>query len=115
MFRKLAKKRLLWCICVMLCIISQKLYNFFVFIFIQWVQRAIDENEEKLKGLKRNYGEEVYKAVATAVTEINDYNPSGAYVTTELWNFNEGRRSTLKEGVMSLLEMWDMHKRRRNM
>ncbi|KAJ0428148.1 hypothetical protein HanHA300_Chr17g0642901 [Helianthus annuus] len=78
-------------------------------------QRVIDENEEKLKGLKRNYGEEVYKAVATVLTEINDYNPSGAYVTTELWNFNEGRRSTLKEGVMSLLEMWDMHKRRRNM
>ncbi|KAF5766938.1 putative XS domain-containing protein [Helianthus annuus] len=78
-------------------------------------QRVIDENEEKLKGLKRNYGGEVYKAVATALTEINDYNPSGAYVTTELWNFNEGRRSTLKEGVMSLLEMWEMHKRRRNM
>ncbi|KAK1441459.1 hypothetical protein QVD17_07368 [Tagetes erecta] len=78
-------------------------------------QRAIDENDENLRGLKRDHGEEVYKAVATALTEINDYNPSGTYVTTELWNFTAGRRATLKEGVTSLLEMWDSQKRKRNM
>ncbi|KAK9070470.1 hypothetical protein SSX86_010872 [Deinandra increscens subsp. villosa] len=76
-------------------------------------QGVIDENDAKLKALKRDYGEEVYKAVATALTEINDYNPSGAYVIEELWNFTEGRRCTLKEGVMSLLKMWDIPKRRR--
>ncbi|KAL8199831.1 hypothetical protein R6Q57_013399 [Mikania cordata] len=78
-------------------------------------QRVIDENDEKLKDLKRVYGKEVYNAVATALTEINDYNPSGAYITTELWNFTEGRRSTLKEGVLSLLKMWDSQKHRRIM
>ncbi|KVH98457.1 hypothetical protein Ccrd_023286 [Cynara cardunculus var. scolymus] len=35
----------------------------------------IEENYDKLKGLKRDMGEEVYKAVTTAFTEINDYNP----------------------------------------
>ncbi|KAL8233565.1 hypothetical protein R6Q59_019665 [Mikania micrantha] len=78
-------------------------------------QRVIDENDEKLKGVKRVYGKDVYNAVATALTEINDYNPSGAYITTELWNFTEGRRSTLKEGVLSLLKMWDSQKHRRIM
>nr|XP_043633850.1 protein INVOLVED IN DE NOVO 2 [Erigeron canadensis] len=76
-------------------------------------QRIIDENDDKLKGLKRELGEDVYKAVATALTEINDYNPSGAYITTELWNFTEGRKATLQEGVSYLLNMWDVHKRRR--
>lgn len=87
----------------------------FLKIAIMFVQRAIDEHEDNLRGLKRDHGEEVYKAVATALTEINDYNPSGTYVTTELWNFTASRRATLKEGVMPLLEMWDSQKRKRNM
>ncbi|XP_071734516.1 protein INVOLVED IN DE NOVO 2-like [Rutidosis leptorrhynchoides] len=78
-------------------------------------KEIIDENDEKLKGLKRDYGEDVYKAVAAALMEINDYNPSGRYIITELWNFTEGRKATLKEGVSSLLNMWDVQKRRRIM
>lgn len=77
------------------------------------MQENIDENDEKLKNLKRDMGEKVYKAVITALTEINDYNPSGRYVTTELWNFAEGRKATLEEGVSCLLKMWDAQKRRR--
>lgn len=80
---------------------------------ILWLQGIIDENDEKLKGLKRDLGEDVYKAVTTALTEINDYNPSGRYITTELWNFTEGRKATLQEGVSYLMSMWDAHKRRR--
>lgn len=76
-------------------------------------QGVIDENDERLNGLKKDLGEEVYKAVATALTEINDYNPSGRYITTELWNFTEGRKATLQEGVTHLLKMWDVQKRRR--
>ncbi|KAF5799976.1 putative XS domain-containing protein [Helianthus annuus] len=76
-------------------------------------QGIIDENDDKLKGLKRDLGEDVYKAVATALTEINDYNPSGRYITTELWNFTEGRKATLQEGVSYLMNMWDAHKRKR--
>ncbi|KVI06947.1 putative domain XH [Cynara cardunculus var. scolymus] len=78
-------------------------------------QGVIDENDEKLNSLRRDLGEDVYKAVATALTEINDYNPSGRYITTELWNFNEGRKATLKEGVSYLLKMWDVQKRKRVM
>lgn len=79
------------------------------------MQGLIDENDKKLKGLKRDYGEEVYKAVATALTEINDYNPSGAYVIEELWNFTEGRRATLAEGAKHLIEIWETKKHRRIM
>nr|GEU90434.1 uncharacterized protein [Tanacetum cinerariifolium] len=78
-------------------------------------QRVIDENDERLKGLKKDYGEDVHRAVATAMTEIINYNPSGAYVTSELWNFAEGRKATLQEGVTYLLKLWDTQKRRRVM
>ncbi|KAI3748751.1 hypothetical protein L6452_12046 [Arctium lappa] len=78
-------------------------------------QGIIEENDDKLKGLKRDLGEDVYNAVTTALTEINDYNPSGRYITTELWNFTEGRKASLQEGVSYLLNMWDVQKRRRNM
>ncbi|XP_024990492.1 protein INVOLVED IN DE NOVO 2-like [Cynara cardunculus var. scolymus] len=78
-------------------------------------QEVIDENDEKLKGLKRELGDQVYKAVTTALTEINNYNPSGRYVITELWNFSEARKASLQEGVSYLLKMWDAHKRRRTM
>ncbi|GJR37290.1 involved in de novo 2-like protein [Tanacetum coccineum] len=75
-------------------------------------EKIIDETDEKLKSLKRELGEKVYKAVTTALTEINDYNPSGGYVTTELWNFAEGKKATLKDGVSYLLKMWDTRKRK---
>ncbi|KAI3735571.1 hypothetical protein L6452_15077 [Arctium lappa] len=73
-------------------------------------QEVIDEKDEKLNSLRRDLGEDVYKAVATALTEINDYNPNGRYITIELWNFNEGRKVMLKEGVSYLLMMWDVQK-----
>ncbi|PWA82302.1 domain XH [Artemisia annua] len=76
-------------------------------------EKIIDESDEKLKSLKRDLGEKVYEAVTTALTEINDYNPSGGYVTTELWNFTEGKKATLKDGVSCLLKMWDTQKRKR--
>lgn len=78
-------------------------------------QGMIDESDEKLRDLKRDLGEDVYKAVTTALSEINDYNPSGRYITTELWNFTEGRKASLKEGVSYLMNLWDAQKRRRIM
>nr|GEU93320.1 uncharacterized protein [Tanacetum cinerariifolium] len=76
-------------------------------------EKIIDKTDEKLKSLKRQLGEKVYKAVTTALTEINDYNPSGGYVTTELWKFAEGKKATLKDGVSYLLKMWDTRKRQK--
>jgi hypothetical protein len=62
-------------------------------------------------------GDEVYKAVTTALMEINDYNPSGRYIISELWNFSEGKRATLQEGVTFLLNEWEevVAKRKRGM
>jgi len=69
-------------------------------------QEIIEDDDEKLKNLKKEWGEGAYKAVVQALSEINEYNPSGRYVTTVVWNYKEGRRATLKEGVQLLLNQW---------
>ncbi|KAL6980544.1 hypothetical protein U1Q18_022187 [Sarracenia purpurea var. burkii] len=70
----------------------------------------IDEEDEKLKDLKNEFGDEVYEAVKAALTEINEYNPSGRYVISELWNFSEGKKATLQEGVTVLMKMYKRRK-----
>ncbi|XP_031287541.1 factor of DNA methylation 4-like [Pistacia vera] len=74
----------------------------------------VDLEDEKLKNLKNEYGEEVFDAVTTALTEMNTYNPSGRYTVPELWNFRENRKATLKEGMTHLLKQWKGIKRKRN-
>ncbi|MED6158272.1 hypothetical protein PIB30_031230 [Stylosanthes scabra] len=74
-------------------------------------QEMVDDNDEKLKGLRNEMGEGVYNAVVKALREINEYNPSGRYITSELWNYKDGRKATLQEGVNFLLEEWKLHKR----
>ncbi|CAK9135624.1 unnamed protein product [Ilex paraguariensis] len=76
-------------------------------------QGVIDSEDEKLKGVKKEFGDEVYKAVTTALTEVNEYNPSGRYIISELWNYAEGRKATLKEGVVCILKQWRIYKRLR--
>ncbi|KAK4487817.1 hypothetical protein RD792_003553 [Penstemon davidsonii] len=78
-------------------------------------KNVLKEDDEKLRDLKKNYGEQVYNAVTTALFEINEYNPSGAYVTSELWNYREGRKAALAEGVSVLLNQWKFQKRKRGM
>ncbi|KAH6769199.1 XH/XS domain-containing protein [Perilla frutescens var. frutescens] len=78
-------------------------------------QAVIKEDDEKLMDLKENYGQEVYNAVTATLSEINEYNPSGRYIISELWNYNEGRRANLKEGVVILLKQWKYYKRKRGM
>lgn len=79
------------------------------------VQAVINDNDEKLKDLKENYGNEVYNAVTGALYEINEYNPSGRYIISELWNYNDGRRANLNEGVEVLLKQWRFYKRKREL
>lgn len=73
-------------------------------------QEVIDEEDEKLNGLRDEYGVEAYNAVTTALKEINEYNPSGRYIISELWNYSEGRKATLQEGLAVLTKIY---KRRR--
>ena len=46
---------------------------------------------------KENETEKVYQAVITALTEMNEYNPSGRAVVPELWSVDEDRKASLKE------------------
>lgn len=74
------------------------------------VQEVINVDDEKLNGLRDEYGVEVYNAVTTALKEINEYNPSGRYIISELWNYSEGRKATLQEGVNVLTKMYKRRK-----
>lgn len=77
------------------------------------VQEIIDEDEDKLKLLRNECGDEVYKAVANALTEMNNYNSSGMYPVPEIWNTKEGRKASLKEIINYLIKQWKTHKRKR--
>ncbi|XP_014516800.1 factor of DNA methylation 1 [Vigna radiata var. radiata] len=67
-------------------------------------EKILDENDDKLRSLKQEWGDEIYSAVVTAVTEINEYNASGGYTVAELWNFKEKRKATLKEVITYIVE-----------
>ncbi|KAA8539472.1 hypothetical protein F0562_026164 [Nyssa sinensis] len=68
------------------------------------LQEIIDDNDSKLKELRSLWGEAIYKAVVNALLELNEYNPSGRYVVSELWNFKEGRRASLKEVIERIIQ-----------
>ncbi|KAL7108951.1 hypothetical protein ACP275_06G145400 [Erythranthe tilingii] len=61
-------------------------------------QETIDENDAKLKELRKEGSEKVYESVVNAVLEMNEYNPSRRYSNIpELWNNKENRKASLKE------------------
>ncbi|CAL5327587.1 unnamed protein product [Camellia sinensis] len=76
-------------------------------------QEIINEDDELLKNLKDEWGVEIYEAVTTALKEMNEYNPSGRYVISELWNFKEKRKATLKEVIAYILKNLKTLKRKR--
>ncbi|XP_019056606.1 PREDICTED: factor of DNA methylation 4 [Tarenaya hassleriana] len=69
-------------------------------------EEILNEEDEKLQGLKSEFGDEVFEAVVKALREMVEYNGSGRYVVPELWNLVEGRKATLEEGCSFLLDMW---------
>ncbi|XP_057967464.1 factor of DNA methylation 1 isoform X2 [Malania oleifera] len=76
-------------------------------------QEILNEEDDKLKNLNQEWGDEIYDAVTTALKEMNEYNPSGRYVVSELWNYKEGRKATLKEVIAFILKNIKANKRKR--
>jgi len=68
------------------------------------IQRILDEGDEKLQTLTREWGDDAYDEVVRALKELIEYNPSGRYVTSELWNFKEQRKATLKEVIAFIIK-----------
>lgn len=77
------------------------------------IQEIINEEDEKLRNLKEEWGHEIYECVVTALKELNEYNPSGRYAVSELWNVKEGRKATLKEVISYILSKIKTLKRKR--
>ncbi|KAJ4968611.1 hypothetical protein NE237_015312 [Protea cynaroides] len=63
-----------------------------------WHPFKIITVDEKTQVPKHDLGEEVCRAVTTALKEINEYNPSGRYIYScqGVCNFKEKRKTTLK-------------------
>lgn len=67
-----------------------------------------------LKNLKEEWGNEVYEAVCKAFVEMNEYNPSGRYIVSELWNRKEDRKATMNEVVKYIIKQLKTLKRKRD-
>lgn len=68
---------------------------------LQLVQ-VVKEEEPELKKLKKQYGENVYNSVATALLEISQYNPSGRYPVATPWNHETSEKATLADVINHL-------------
>ncbi|CAL9244242.1 unnamed protein product [Arabidopsis halleri] len=68
-------------------------------------KRVVDKNDEKLRKLKEQYGEEVYNEVVRAKLEIEEHNASGSYVIVELWNYGENRKAKMEEATDVMLKV----------
>ncbi|CAH2056944.1 unnamed protein product [Thlaspi arvense] len=73
---------------------------------------VIDEEDDKIKYLKQECGDEVYEAVTKALEELNEYNPNGQCPILELWNRNERRKAKLVEGIAQILKQWKQQQKR---
>ncbi|KAG4380911.1 hypothetical protein AAZX31_15G036800 [Glycine max] len=76
-------------------------------------KEVLDEEDEKLRTLKDEFGDDVFQAVVTALKELNEFNPSGRYPLRELWHSKEGRKASLKEGCSYIIKQWKTLKRKK--
>ncbi|PWA47585.1 putative domain XH [Artemisia annua] len=74
---------------------------------------VIKDDDELLRDLKAEWGTSIHDAVVAALIETNECNASGSYVVSELWNFKENRKATLKEVISYILKNIKNLKRKR--
>ena len=77
------------------------------------MQEVVNDDDLRLRELWLEYGDDVCNAVKTALSEVNEYNPSGRYVVSELWNFQKGRKATLKEVLRYIFQQMEIPGKRR--
>ncbi|PWA90105.1 XH/XS domain-containing protein [Artemisia annua] len=77
-------------------------------------KQVIKEDDELLRDLKAEWGTSIHDAVVAALIETNEHNASGSYVVSELWNFKENRKATLKEVISYILKNIKNLKRKRS-
>lgn len=77
------------------------------------LEEIVDEDDERLRELRNEYGEAAFKTVANALMELNEHNPSGRYLVSEVWNSKERRIATMKEIVEYLVKQVKSLKRKR--
>lgn len=63
----------------------------------------MNEDDERLKELRNECGEMIFVVVIDALLESEEYNPSGRYVVSKLWNFEEDQKASLKEAIKHLI------------
>jgi hypothetical protein len=68
------------------------------------LQEVVDDNDPKLRQLRLECGDSVCYAVKVALSEINEYSPHGRHIMNEIWNFQEGRKATMTEAIVYILE-----------
>lgn len=73
----------------------------------------IDDQDEKLRELHGELGNDVYMAVTKALLELREYNASGGYAVPELWSYKDNRRVSLREVIEYLINQLKAVKRKR--
>ncbi|KAJ3693695.1 hypothetical protein LUZ60_009175 [Juncus effusus] len=67
-------------------------------------KEVVNDDDTQLRELWLEFGDDVLNAVKTALMELNEYNASGRYVVSEVWNFKEGRKATMKEAFQYIFK-----------
>lgn len=78
------------------------------------MQEVADENDKKLAELRKEWGEEAYKAVVNALLDFRKYNLKMKSSIPELWNFEEGRRAYMKEVIQYIIKRCEFYRNRDN-